>query len=171
MSEGLTIEEMRLSPNARKAAQLVLKNHPEVVFTSGRRDLKDQARAMAHNVFLYGCEWLVQTYRNQDMVKALTDWMEENLDQTHSAKALSEGFYNTLMTQQAGQFAQFPHCRGDAFDIRCPRFESGAINESAVSAIRRTIEHLPIELGLQLVLTKEGQHRVIHAQFAHSVEA
>jgi len=35
---GLTIDEMSLSPNAKRAAELVLAEHPEVVFTSGRRD-------------------------------------------------------------------------------------------------------------------------------------
>jgi hypothetical protein len=40
-----------------------------------------------------------------------------------------------------------------------------------VSLIKRTIEALPVELGLQLILTREGELRVIHVQFAHAVEA
>jgi hypothetical protein len=168
---GLTIEDMRLSQNAKRAAQLVLSYHPTVVFTSGRRDAMGQARAMAENTIRYGVEWLGQTYKNQDMVRGLEGWMTRNLAHTSSVKLLSQGFYDTLLSQQAGQLAQFPHCRGDAFDIQCPRYESGQIDEPAVLRIQHTLETLPNELGLQLILTREGAHRLIHAQFAHNVES
>ena len=167
----MTIEQMHLSPNARRAAQLVLAAHPTVLFTSGRRDVRDQARAMAENTIRYGTDWLGQTYKNQAMVQALVTWTHTHLDSAASVPLMTEGFYQTLVSDQAGQLTQFPHVRGDAFDIQCPRFASGQIDEQTVSAIRRTIETLPNELGLQLILTKEGSHRVIHAQFAHAVEA
>ena len=168
---GLSIKEMKLSPNAQRAAELVLAAHPSVVFTSGRRDVRDQARAMAANTIRYGVEWLGQTYRNQEMVQQLEQWMEQNLEKTASLPLMTEGFYAALVSGQAGQFAQFPHCRGDAFDIQCPRFESGQIDERETAAIKQTIERLPVKLGLQLILTREGQHRVIHAQFNHVPES
>jgi hypothetical protein len=167
---GLTIAEMRLSANAWAAAHIVLTEHPSVIFTSGRRDARDQARAMATNTIRYGVAWLGQTYKNQDMVRNLEEWMETHLDQTASEKLMTEGFYQTLLATQPGQLAQFPHCRGDAFDIQCPRFASGQVDETQTNAIRRTIENVPIELGLQLILTREGAHRVIHAQFNHAIE-
>jgi hypothetical protein len=168
---GLTIDQMKLSPNARQGAVIVLQAHPDVLFTSGRRDPRDQARVMAENVIRYGVGWLGQTYKNQQMVQSLEEWMEQNLEKTASRTMMGEGFYLTLTSTQAGQLSQFPHCRGDAFDIQCPRFTDGRIDEVQTSAIRRTIERLPINLGLQLVITKEGNHRVIHAQFNHAVES
>ena len=167
---SLTLDEMRLSPNARYAAQLVLARHPSVVFTSGRRDVREQAKAMAANTLRYGVAWLGQTYKNRQMVEELESWMEQNLEKTASLSMLAEGFYLTLQSTQAGQLSQFPHCRGDAFDIQCPRYADGRINEGETSAIRTVIETLPQECGLQLILTREGQHRVIHAQFNHVVE-
>ena len=166
----MTIDEMQLSPHARLAAQLVQAAHPDVVFTSGRRDARDQARVMAANTLRYGVGWLGQTYKNQSMVTQLETWMETHLDQTASLTLMTTGFYDTLLTLQAGNLTQFPHCRGDAFDIACPRFADGRVDEQTVSNIRHTIESLPVTLGLQLILTREGDHRVIHAQFAHRAE-
>lgn len=168
---SLTIDDLRLSPNARQGAVIVLAKHPGIVFTSGRRDVRDQARAMAENTIRYGTDWLGQTYKNQAMVQALVTWTHTHPDRASSVGLMTDGFYRTLIDDQAGSLTQFPHVRGDAFDIQCPRFASGQIDEQTVSSIRRTIETLPNALGLQLILTKEGQHRVIHAQFAHAVEA
>ena len=162
---------MQLAPNARRAAQMLRETHPSIVFTSGRRDMRGQARAMAENTIRHGVGWLNSTYKNKEMVEQLEDWMEANLDKTASKQQMTEGFYQTLVTLQAGRLTQFPHCRGDAFDIQCPRFADGRIDELSVSAIKRTIEALPVELGLQLILTREGALRIIHAQFAHAVEA
>lgn len=167
---SLTIAQMQLSPNAQHAAQIVYERHPTINFTSGRRDVKDQARAMAANTIRYGVGWLGETYKNQEMVHHLEQWMEQNLEKTASIGAMSEGFYQTLVSTQMGQLAQFPHCRGDAFDMACPTFASGQIDEYETTRIKCTIETLPVSLGLQLILTREGQHRVIHAQFNHAPE-
>lgn len=168
---SLTIAQMRLSPNASHAAEIVKAKHPTAIFTSGRRDARDQAQAMAVNTIKYGVRWLGDTYKNQEMVRQLEEWMEKNLEKTASIKMMTEGFYLTLTSLQAGQLAQFPHCRGDAWDIACPRFANDMIDEDETLRIKRTIEGLPISLGLQLILTREGAHRVIHAQFQHSVES
>lgn len=160
------LHALKLSPVAHHAAEAVLAAYPDAVFTSGRRDARQQAKAMAANTIRYGVGWLGQTYKNQDMVKQLETWMEEHLDQTASVEQLGEGFYATLVSQQAGQFAQFPHCRGDAFDIACPRLGIGGIDEARTHAIKQCIERQP---GCQLVLTREGGLRLIHAQFHPSV--
>jgi len=171
MTTGLNIYEMHLSANAKRAAQLVLAAHPTVIFTSGRRDVRDQARAMAQNVMHFGTDWLGQTYKNQHMVRSLVDWTHAHLESTASLALMTDGFYQTLVSGQAGQLAQFPHVCGDAFDIQCPRHASGQIDEQAVNAIRHTIVMLPVSLGLQLILTREGALRIVHAQFNHAVEA
>lgn len=167
---GLTIDEMRLSPNARQAAQLVLKAHPDVVFTSGRRDVRDQARVMAVNVVRYGPTWLKETYRDQRLVALLMTYVEENKDLTSSPKQLGEGFYEQLIEHYSGNLSRFPHLRGDAFDIAWPMLGNGLIDRIKGDAICHTIERLPNILGLQMMLKREGKLDVIHAQFNHYPE-
>lgn len=167
---GLTIDEMRLSPNTKRAAQLILKAHPDARFTSGRRDVMDQARVMAQNVVRYGPTWLKDTYKDQRMVALLMTYTEENLDKASSPKLLAIGFYEALQEHFAGQLLQFPHIRGDAFDIAWPMLANGLIDRIKGDAICRTIEMLPVELGLQLILKREGKLEVIHAQFNHHVD-
>lgn len=161
----MEIEALDLSPHVRHAAELLQAAYPDVVFTSGRRDARGQARAMAANTIRYGVGWLGQTYTNQAMVQQLEAWMEGHLEQTASVAQMGEGFYQTLVRDQAGHLLQFPHCRGDAFDVACPRYSDGRIDEARTSAIKQFLERLPPESRLEKVLTREGQHRVIHAQF------
>lgn len=167
---GLTIPEMRLSPNARRAAELVRQAHPDAVFTSGRRDVRGQARAMAVNVVRHGPTWLRDTYKDQRMVALLMTYTEENKELASDPKLLANGFYEQLMEHYAGNLMRFPHLRGDAFDIAWPMLPNGLIDRITGDAICATIEHLPVELGLQLLLKKEGKHDVIHAQFNHFPE-
>ena len=167
---GLTIDEMRLSPSAKQAAQLVLKIHPDARFTSGRRDVMDQARVMAQNVVRYGPTWLRDTYKDQRMVALLMTYTEENIENASSPKLLAVGFYETLQEHCAGTLMMFPHVRGDAFDLAWPVRADGTIDRPAGEAICATIERLPVELGLQLILKREGKLDVIHAQFNHSVD-
>ncbi len=168
---GLTILDMRLAPNAARAAGLVLAAHPTVCFTSGRRDARGQARAMAQNVIRFGPAWLKDTYRDPRMVSMLMSYTEEHPEQAEDVGLLADGYYETLMDVYAGQLARFPHLRGDAFDIAWPRLPTGKIDRPAGEAICRTIETLPVELGLHLILKKEGKLDVIHAEFSHAVEA
>lgn len=161
----MTIDDLHLNPHAATAARLLLKAYPETVFTSGRRDARQQARAMATNTIRYGVGWLGQTYKNQAMVQQLEEWMESHLDQTASVNQMGEGFYQTLSRDQAGHLLQFPHCRGDAFDCACPTFADGRIDEARTSAIKQFLERMAGNLHLDKVLTREGSHRVIHVQF------
>jgi hypothetical protein len=55
------ISSLDLSPKAKKAAEALLKEYPDIMFTSGRRDLADQARAMAGNV-VKKRDWIKKTY-------------------------------------------------------------------------------------------------------------
>lgn len=167
---GLTIAQMRLSPNAKRGAELVLAAHPSAPFTSGRRDVYDQARVMAQNVMRLGSGWLKDTYRDQRLVALLMTYVEEHPESAVSTVLLANGFYRTLQEHYAGELTRFPHLRGDAFDIAWPLLASGAIDRAAGEAICQTIETLPVELGLKMILKREGQLDVIHAEFAHAVE-
>lgn len=46
----MTIEEMQLAPVAKEAAAILRTKHPNIEFTSGRRDIRQQAHAMAGNI-------------------------------------------------------------------------------------------------------------------------
>lgn len=165
---GLTIQELRLSPIAEQAALVVLKLHPFAWFTSGKRDIMDQARVMAQNAVRYGAGWLDSTYRDKRIVKCLTAHMEENPEQCSDPKVLAHAFYEQLQENFAGDLMKFPHVRGDAFDIAWPKLKNGLIDRPSGELICTTIERLPIEFGipLELLLRKEGKLDVIHAQFA-----
>lgn len=167
---GLTISAMQLAPNARAGAELVLVAHPDACFTSGRRDVGGQALAMAANVIRYGSAWIKDTYRDPVLVSLLMTHTEEHPEQRAEVKLLAKGFYDTLIEHYAGQLSCFPHLRGDAFDLAWPRLADGQIDRVTGQAICTTIETLPIELGLKLLLKKEGRLDVIHAEFAHAVE-
>lgn len=167
LMSGLSIEEMKLSPNAKRAAAAVRAAHPSAVFTSGRRDVYGQARAMAHNVVQHGSRWL-EIYKQREMVAKLQAWCQANLDKMASAKHVAGGFYNVLVTEFPGGLTMFPHCRGDAFDLAYPMLENGHPDEAAADAICQTLESLPAEMGLQQVLRRERGVLVIHAAFSHS---
>lgn len=167
---GLTIPEMKLSPNARRAAELVLVAHPRVGFSSGRRDVYGQARVMAANVVRLGVGWLKDTYRDPRLVSMLATLVAENPERATSSKLLAIDFCSALQEHYAAQLMRFPHLRGDAFDTEWPLLHGGAIDRAEGEAICRTIETLPVELGLKMILRREGRLDVIHAEFAHAVE-
>ena len=170
---GLTIQEMRLSPTAERAAVAVLKLHPAAYFTSGRRDIRDQARVMAQNAIRYGAGWLDSTYRDKRIVKCLMTHMEENPSQCSDPRVLANAFYEQLQEHFAGDLMKFPHVRGDAFDIAWPRLRNGLIDRPAGELICATIERLPLDfdIPLDLLLRKEGKLDVIHAQFPRAAQA
>ncbi len=164
---GLTLQELRLSPTAEKAALVVLKFHPEAYFTSGRRDIMDQARVMAQNAVRHGSSWLNDTYKDKRIVTCLMTYMAENPENCSDYKMLSRAFYDQLQEHFAGELMKFPHVRGDAFDIAWPKLGNGLIDRPRGESICRTIESLPVhyDIPLELLLRQEGSHLVIHAQF------
>lgn len=161
---------MGLIPNVKRAAEMVLAKHPNVRFTSGRRTAQSQARAMATNTSKYGIDWLGKTYKDQRMVKCLMTHVSENPEQLGNVDLLSKSFYELLYEHFKAYFERMPHIKGRAFDIGWPRGVSGLIIREEGEAICKTIEELPAELGLELLLKKEGAHEVIHAQFATPFE-
>jgi hypothetical protein len=164
---NLTVEQMQLSGNARVAAQMLKKKlGPLVRFTSGRRTIHDQARVMADNTIQHGSAWLASTYKDRRMVSLLMTHVEENPEQLRSHMILTENFYNILNEHFGVQFRKMPHVVGRAFDIAWPRDREWKIIAEDGERICDEILALPAELGLELLLKKEGKLDVIHAQFA-----
>lgn len=160
----LTIAQMKLSPNARRGAEWVLARHPGTVFTSGRRDVLDQARVMAANTVKYGRAWILKTYKPSPIIDTLHSWLQDHPDQ-REAKQIAHGFYECLMACHSGDLTKLSrHLTGDAWDADWPGDDDG-------ERICKDIQiNMPVEYRLDKVIDREGGLRLIHAQFAPSIE-
>jgi hypothetical protein len=147
------IEKLDLSPAARAAAYELRRLHPEVLFTSGRRDKAGQARAMASNV-VRNRQWIAQTYRASDIRTACQQWVDDHPEATTQAQ-IEEGLvsvFDSLTADQLGRLSK--HLSGNAFDVQ-------PVDRNA-AAVKAAIRRLP---GLELFLDREGGLERWHAEF------
>lgn len=143
-----------LSPACRHAAEILKAKHPEVVFTSGRRGVADQARAMASNV-VKNRLWIVQTYSVSQESIALHRWVQEH-PKAVSVDQIAAGLAAIMAPWTADQKARLSaHFAGKAWDVR-------PVAGAAGEAIKATIRGLP---GLRKFLETEGGLIRWHAQF------
>lgn len=164
LPKGLNIAQMQLAPNARRGAEWVLARYPHIVFTSGRRDVLDQARVMAQNTLRYGRGWIRATYRHSPMIDTLCGWLADH-PEAATVPVMAHGFYECLLACHSGELTRFSrHLTGDAFDAAWPGDEAG---EKMAADIRAT---MPADYGLHRVIDREGGLRVLHVQFAPSVD-
>jgi hypothetical protein len=100
-----SISSLNLSSKAEKAAKQLPQEHPDVRFTSGRRDLKEQAHAMAANVA-----------KASKMLK-------------HEAHKAHEGKITALIGWRFGLMASgiFGHGKTASFALGCMRSLGGVI--------------------------------------------
>jgi len=147
------IEALNLEPATRDAAYELKRRHPEVVFTSGRRDKVGQARAMASNV-VHNRKWVVQTYKPSDACTACQKWVDSHQEATTVDQVQQGliGVFDGLTSQQLAGLSK--HLSGQAFDVQ--PVEQGA------DAIKATIRGLK---NLELFLDREGGLVRWHAQF------
>jgi hypothetical protein len=147
------IEALDLGTAAKKAAYALKEKHSAVVFTSGRRDKADQARAMASNVVL-NRKWIEQTYASSKVSKACQKWVDDNpgkKTQDEIAEGL-RGVLDTMTDAELGLLSK--HLAGAAFDVQ-------PVAEDA-EKIKTTIRAL---VGLKKFLDKEGGLVRWHAEF------
>ena len=147
------IDALDLAPVARTAAYALKRLHPEVVFTSGRRDKVGQARAMAANV-LRNRQWIVQTYLASPVCTACQKWVDENpaaLTQDAIQQGLI-GVFDSIGEAELGRISK--HLSGEAFDV-----QPVAGNADAIKASIRALA------GLTKFLDREGGLERWHAQF------
>ena len=151
----MTLADLDLSPTAHAAAAALLAAHPEVVFTSGRRDLAAQARAMASNV-VHNRDWIAQTYTDTSQRAALQTCVNGcaagAVQAVYAAALLDtmDGWSDAALAHVS------KHLSGDAFDVQ-------PVAGPAGDAIEATIRGLP---GLTRFLDREGGLIRWHAQFA-----
>jgi hypothetical protein len=152
--DSRSIESLNLSPKAKKAAEELQTKFPEIVFTSGRRDLPGQARAMAGNV-VKKRDWIGNTYKANDASKACQKWVDDHPEAT-TQKAIAAGLLETLnsLGPKAGQISR--HLTGDAFDIQ-PIKDSKKTDE-----VKAAIKELP---DMKQFLDHEGGLEIWHVGF------
>jgi hypothetical protein len=148
------IDSLKLSPKAKKGAELLLKEYPDIVFTSGRRDLAEQARAMAGNVAKKR-DWIEKTYKSNEASKACQKWVDDHPD-AKTQKEIAAGLLETLkaLGPKAGQMSR--HLSGDAFDIQPVK------DKDKAAAIKKSIKELP---DMKQFLDKEGGLEIWHVGF------
>jgi hypothetical protein len=148
----MKIEDLNLAPVAEEAAKILKAKHPEIEFTSGRRDIHAQAHAMAANVVsLKDRKWIGKTYLAAKKCQA---WVDAH-PSAKTVAALTAGLEKVMKEMPEAELTKISrHLTGRAFDVR-------PVTANA-AAIKADIRKLP---GLHKFLDKEGGHVRWHAQF------
>lgn len=163
----MTIEQMNLSPRAKAAAQALVALHPEAVFTSGRRSLIDQARAMSQSVAAEIAKngrrtWIAETYLASPVCSECQAWIDENKWATQ-APEIAQGLNNIFVRMPMSEVSRISrHLDGDAFDVAPMLDGDGKVTPQGFAVIA-AIKALP---GLTKFLDHEGGLVRWHAQFA-----
>lgn len=147
------IEALQLAVTAKKAAYALKKAHPTIVFTSGRRNKTDQARAMAGNV-VANRQWIKQTYADTKASRECQKWIDDHPG-AKTREEIATGLIsvlNGLTDAEIGRLSK--HLSGEAFDVQ-------PVEQNA-NEIKATIRRLP---GLTKFLDREGGLVRWHAQF------
>lgn len=155
MTNHPDIDALRLAPVANAAALALRAKFPTVKFTSGRRAVADQARAMAQNV-AKNRKWIAQTYVSTPESRELqaeVDKLGPHADAARIASVLSDAMSDWTDAQK-GRVSK--HFSGEAFDVQPVPGQQG-------EAIKAAIRKLP---GLVKFLEAEGGLVRWHAQFA-----
>jgi len=146
----MTIDEMNLAPTAKAAAKLLLGKHPNIEFTSGRRDVRQQAHAMAGNV-THDRKWIGNTYIKGQKLQAWVDAHPEAVTVDQITAGLTQ-VMNAMPEDERTKISR--HLTGRAFDVRPLKLNA--------KAIKADIRALP---GLNKFLEQEGGLVRWHAQF------
>ncbi len=148
----MTIEDLQLEPGTEQAARLLQEKHPNIEFTSGRRNVAQQAHAMASNIVsLHDRQWIGKTYLAG---AKLQQWVNAH-PAAVTVDQITAGLQETMNAMAEADLLKISrHLTGRAFDIR-------PVTQNA-EAIKADIRALP---GLQKFLEKEGGHIRWHAQF------
>lgn len=151
---GLSIDDLNLVDYAKTAAQTLQSQFPDVVFTSGRRDVAQQAHAMAGNV-VQNRDWIKATYLASSERDALQGWVDNNPDAT-TASAIAAGLVGIMSSWTDDQKRRLSrHFSGQAFDVQ-------PMTGSHGDDVKTAIKALP---NLRQFLDKEGGLVIWHSDF------
>jgi hypothetical protein len=147
------VDDLGLIEHAKSGAQALRDKFPNLVFTSGRRGVEQQASAMAGNV-VRKRKWIQQTYVPSPQRDALQKWVDNHPEATTRAAIAAglKGIMDGWTDDQKGRFSK--HFGGLAFDVR-------PVSQGA-AAIKVFIRRLP---HLHKFLEREGGLVIWHADF------
>lgn len=114
----MNVSQLGLRGVALQAAWEFSKRYPGTVFTSGRRSVTDQARAMASNAAV-NRKWIEQTYKKPlcAAAKACQAWVDAN-PIAKTKEQIAAGLEAVLKTFSDAELAKLScHLSGDAFDV------------------------------------------------------
>lgn len=157
------IDLLRLAPRAKAGAVLLNERFPDVVFTSGYRDLRTQARVMAENQFK-DPKWIGKTYRFGGELQLILD---KNITSLVTMRQLEDAIYNYLAQQSEAWLARFSrHLTGYAFDVE-PWVDSEGLPTARGWQL---VDFMRTKIGSEKVLLREGNQVIWHCQFTPTEE-
>lgn len=147
------IDALDLGATAKAGAQELKKKHSGISFTSGRRNVAEQAHAMASNIVSSkDRKWIENT--PYPGATALQKWVNDNPKAT-TVDEISKGLEDTMNGMSSADLGKVSkHLSGEAFDVQPQEADAGAI--------KKDIKALS---GLSKFLEKEGGLVRWHAQF------
>ena len=152
-----SVDDLDLAPKAKAGAQsLTDRFGAKVVFTSGRRSVDDQCRAMAQNIVsTTNRKWIEKTYKASAARTELQGWIDANPAAITIAD-LTAGLVSVMSGWNDAKKATITlHLSGAAFDIQPV---SGADGDDIKSAIGQLD-------GLRTFLDGEAGVKVWHVDF------
>ncbi len=116
------IDRLNLDSDVADKARELRRRAPGVIFTSGRRDIARQARAMAGNVVV-NRRWIEQTYRSTTAIQSLQQWVNSHPN-ADTVDEIARGLTDLMNAMpEAQRMGISKHLSGRAFDVKpnsCP---------------------------------------------------
>ena len=144
----MDVSDLDLAEPALAGATRLQHQFPNIVFTSGRRTVTDQARAMASNV-VHNRDWIAQTYRATPERAELQAWVDTHPQATTRA-ALQAGLKHVMdgwTDKQKDKLSK--HFSGLAFDVQpLPNGATATAVKAAIRALPHLVKFLETEGGL-----------------------
>ena len=123
------ISSLNLMADVALKAQQLFNLNNNTVFTSGRRDKKQQAHAMATNI-VENSQYIVETYASSPASTELQQWVDNN--PSSDVETIANGLYSVMATMTPDVISRLSkHLSGRAFDLQphsCTYDEANSLN-------------------------------------------
>jgi hypothetical protein len=145
--QPLSSDDLGLVDYAQEAADTLQGKFPDVVFTSGRRTVAQQAGAMSANI-VQNRNWIRETYVPSQERDDLQAWVNSH-PAAVTKEAIATGLTGIMVNWTDDQKARFSrHFSGQAFDVQPTSGEQGDRMKAAIKALPNLRKFLDQEGGL-----------------------